>query len=210
MRGGRGAGGRWGRRAGSRGPRRFYLAISLLLAICPAAPLPPLHAQIRGVLVDAPAVGQRAPSLILPFVTGAGVGTEPYELQRELGRTVVIGFCVQLADPGCTGFLREVQGADSSFGAGVSVVAVTGDPLGVAAAHLAAHPSQGRVVADERGVTGRRWGVPGGRSDRIGVFVVAWNGLVAYRDLQFSPDDLHARQRLQAAVSAARQPPTAP
>ena len=155
-------------------------------------------------------MGQRAPSLILPFVTTSGVGAEPYELQKELGRIVVVGFCVQLSDPGCAGFLREYQAIDTLLGPGVSVVAVTGDPLGVAASFAAQGGGSWRILADERGVTGRRWGAPGGSADRVGVFVVAWNGLLAYRDLQFQPDDLHARQRLRTAIDVARQPPSPP
>jgi len=153
-------------------------------------------------------VGQRAPALILPFATAAGIGAGAYELEQELGRTVVLGFCVQVSDSGCSSLWKLWQRGDSLYGVGVSVVGVTGDPLGAAAEFAARAGVPGRLLADERGVTGRRWGVPGGNADRVAVFVVAWDGLLAYRDLQFRPNDLHARQRLEAAVSSAR--PTTP
>lgn len=172
--------------------------------------MPLLHGQIRGVLVDAPRVGQRAPALILPYVTATGVAAAPYELQQELGRVVVIGFCVHVGDSGCAALWRAWRRADSAYGAGVSVVGVTGDPLGAAGEFAAREAISGRLLADERGAAGRRWGIPGGNEDRVAMFVVSWDGTLVYRDLQFRPDDLHSQQRLAAAVLAARQPTPAP
>jgi hypothetical protein len=77
---------------------------------------------------------------------------------------------------------------------------VGGGPAGGVAEFAAREQVTGRVLADERRVVARRWGVQTGDSGRIGVFVVSPEGAVAYRDLQFDPDDLHGRGRLEAAV----------
>lgn len=195
------------RRIPARVSYRVFLSALPALSVLAATPVT-LHAQIRGVLVDAPRVGQPSPALILPFVTASGIGVGPYELEQELGRTVVLGFCVQVSDPGCSALWRYWQRADSVYGEGVSVVGVSGETLGVVAEFARREAVPGRLLADERGVSGRRWGVPGGGEERVAVFVVAWDGLLAYRDLQFRPDDLHARQRLETAILAAR--PAAP
>jgi peroxiredoxin len=172
---------------------------------------PTVEGQIRGVLVDAPEVGRRAPALILPYVTSTGVGAGAYELRQELGRTVVLAFCGRVEEPGCVGLWTHWRGVDTLYGAGVSAVAITSSLLAEARAFAEGQASSGRLLVDERGTASRRWGVAGGGGgDWLAVYVVSEDGTVAYRDLQFHPDDLHAQRRLQAAAAAARRPPPGP
>jgi hypothetical protein len=163
----------------------------------------PLDAQVRGVLVEELRPGQRAPVLVLPYATAQGVAPGSYELGLELGRAVVLGFCPDLANTGCAAFWRWSAGSGAALGQAVSFVMVGGAPAGRAADFAAREQIMGRVLADERRLVTRRWGVQPGDSGQIGVFVVSPEGAVAYRDLQFDPDDLHGRERLETAVRAA-------
>ncbi len=163
----------------------------------------PLEAQVRGVLVEELRPGQRAPALVLPYATAQGVAAGGYDLGLELGRVVVLGFCPDLTNPGCGAFWRWSAGSGAELGPAVSLVMVAGAPAERVAEFAAREGILGRVLADDRTVVARRWGVQPGDSGRIGVFVVSPEGAVAYRDLQFDPDDLHGRGRLETAVRTA-------
>ncbi len=75
-----------------------------------------------------------------------------------------------------------------------------------AAAEFAARERvTGRILADERHSAARRWGAQGAPSGRLAVYLVTPEGVVSYRDLQFGPDDLHGRTRLEEAIRAASE-----
>jgi len=182
----------------------FGLATTLPLLPQPAA------AQIRGVVVDDPRPGQRAPALVLPESRAAGAAGEegpvpPYDLSRELGRVVVLVFCQRLAEERCSGAWQELARTSGGFPDNVSVVGITGDPPGQAAEQARVLATGGRLLTDDRLAVSRRWGA--GASGRVAVFVVGALGVVGYRDLQFSLSEPEDLDRLRQAVTGAASTP---
>jgi len=182
---------------------RAGAAAAVVFGLLSAVAAPQLQAQIRGVVVEDARPGRPAPNLILPYVTAAGVGAEPYELRLELGRVVVLAFCPQLGGGGCLDLWRTWGRAESPFGDDVSLVGISGDSASVALAVVGREGWGGRFLTDLRGREGRRWGVPPG--DGVAVFVVGPEGRVAYRDLQFRLLDSGSQAALQGGIQAARR-----
>lgn len=165
-----------------------------------------LHAQIRAVLVEDTRPGRPAPVVELPQATAAGVLPERYDLRKELGLVVVLGFCPSLADEECQGFWRGWQPHGEVFGGGVSVLGVTEDPAGRIPELATSVGLLGRFLSDEGAREARRWGVPPRQVGRGAVFLVTPEGRISYRDLQYDPLDSEARNRLLGAVAAVRMP----
>ncbi|MFN2316999.1 MAG: peroxiredoxin family protein [Gemmatimonadales bacterium] len=168
--------------------------------------VPPLHAQIRGVMLEDTRPGRSAPTLELPQVTAAGVSPVPYELAQELGLVVVLSFCPSLADAGCLGVWRGWQEVRQVFGGGVSVVGISTDSTAAAASLVGLAGLRGRFLSDDGGREARRWGVRTPRPGQAAVFVISPEGRLEYRDLQYDPLDSAAWGRLWQAVARVRMP----
>lgn len=185
---------------------RFSLLASCFIIAATLLTPTPGHAQVRAVLVQDTRPGRPAPALELPQVTAAGVSAVPYVLARELGLAVVLSFCPSLGEPACSGVWQGWQDPGATFGGGVSVVGVTGNPPGEAAGLAARIGLRGRFLSDSGGREARRWGVPERAGPAVAVFVVTPEGRIAYRDLQYDPSDSGAWGRLWQAVAAVRMP----
>lgn len=187
---------------GAGGRTTSVLSVLTALTVLTFLTVPPVQAQIRAVVSEDPRVGSRAPGLVLPYVSADGAGAAPFDLVAELGRVVVLVFCPQLAEATCSAAWQEWAGPDGGFGAGVSLVGVSGDQAWVAQEFARASGTGARFLTDQRLVASRRW--LAAREGRVAVFVVGPMGEVAYRDLQFFPSDSGAVGRLRGAVTEAR------
>lgn len=183
------------------------LVVSLLAGVVP------LLAQAQkgpptAVVVGGPEVGRKAPDFTLPWAGRDGVGPaeSPYQLWRDLGKTVVIAFYPRDFTSGCTAEMRTfAEQYDSLFGGDVVVVGISADSLSTHRRFAASLGLPFRLLSDPDQAVARKYG---SRDDsgfpRRTVFVVGPDGRVAYRNMKFNALDPRHYAELGSAVRAAR------
>ena len=160
------------------------------------------------VLQSGPEVGRKAPDFTLPWANRDGVGPaeSPYQLWRDLGKTVVIAFYPRDFTSGCTAQMQTfTEQYDSLFGGDVVVVGINADSLTTHSRFAAKVGAPFRLLSDPDQAVARRYGSygSGGRPRRT-VFVVGPDGRVRYRNLKFNALDPAHYTELGNAVRAAR------
>lgn len=136
---------------------------------------------LRGGLVDSPRVGRPAPALVLPYFTvdGAGPADQPFRLEAELGRVVVLVFDAGIDSTAAAGWADVGRRAGDLPGRTTIVVGVhQGRAARVAELAVAAGPGV-KLLADSAGRARRAYGirpVAGGWN----AFVVADDGRLVW------------------------------
>lgn len=166
--------------------------------------------RLRLQLEDLVQVGRAAPAVVLPYATAAGPGPadQPFDLSRELGRTVTLVFSSSLASPGVSEGLRTIAGRIQPWlDSGVVVAAVSPDPspLQVRLAHDMALPF--KLLSDNAAAVARRFGFARLRANRYAVVVVGRDGRVRWVDAAFDPRAATGYVHLDVALRAAREIP---
>jgi len=196
-----------GRAGVRRGTQRLaWLAgfgVAVLLAARPSdrltAQQDPVHAHPMGD----PTPGRRAPAFSLPYVTAEGPGpaAQPFMLQAELGRVVVLAFCAGAADRAAASLLRAFATRyDSLFAGDVVVAAVmAGEPDSLQRV-AASNGLPYKLLPDSAGLVRRLFGV--GPKDLV-VYVIGLDGRVSWRDKAFNPFLAASYARLHEAIRQA-------
>jgi peroxiredoxin Q/BCP len=160
------------------------------------------------VMVSGPDVGRRAPPFRLPWANKDGVGPadQPYDLELDRGKTVVLAFYPRDFTSGCTAEMRTfAEQYDSLFGSDVVVVGISTDSLATHTRFAASLNLPFRLLSDPRQDVARRYAA----NDRSGylrrvVYVVGPDGKVRYRNMRFNALDPKHYVDLSAAVRRAR------
>jgi thioredoxin-dependent peroxiredoxin len=160
--------------------------------------------KVKVSLQGGPDVGHRAPDFSLPWATKEKIGPieSPYQLASDRGKTVVVAFFPRDFTKGCTAEMQTfAQQYDSLFGPDVVVVAISTDSV---TTHKRFAESLGlpfRLLSDPEQHVSRQYASkdPDGYNRRT-VYVVAPDGKVAYRNLQFNAMDPKDYANLRAAV----------
>ena len=161
------------------------------------------------VLRSGPRIGDRAPDFTLPWASKDGVGPveAPYQLWRDLGKTIVLAFYPQaFTQSSATEFRAFADQYGQLFGPDVVVVGISTDSLERQSRFAAELELPFRLLSDtaQRVVKQYAGADARGLSRRV-VYVIGPDGDVAYRDSSFDPSDANAYAKLGAAVKAARQ-----
>ena len=160
------------------------------------------------VLLGGPDVGRKAPDFTLPWANRDGVGPaeSPYQLWRDLGKTVVIAFYPRDFTSGCTAQMRTFTDQyDSLFGEDVVVVGINADSLATHSRFAASVGLPFRLLSDPGQTVARRYGsYDNSGHPRRTVFVVGPDGRVTYRNMKFNALDPAHYTELGNAVRAAR------
>ena len=150
-----------------------------------------------------PIPGRRAPAFSLPYVTAEGPGpaAQPFMLQAELGRVVVLAFCAGAADRAAASLLRAFATRyDSLFAGDVVVAAVmAGEPDSLQRV-AASNGLPYKLLPDSAGLVRRLFGV--GPKDLV-VYVIGLDGRVSWRDKAFNPFLAASYARLHEAIRQA-------
>jgi peroxiredoxin len=190
------------------------LAVLTLLAVAPSAlraqsrdsivTIPrPAHDSVSSLgvsVIGGPEEGRRAPDFTLAWASKdtTSEGGEPFTLRHDMGKVVVLVFFPQDLVPSATAMLHTMtERYDELFGAGVTVVGISPDPV---ATHRAFARSLGlpfRILSDPQGRIARKYGTPGLRR---AVYVLGPDSRVRYRDLEFGPRDPASFEALKRAV----------
>lgn len=153
-------------------------------------------------------VGQPAPQFQLPYATksGAGPADQPFDLSKELGHVVVLGFFERDADSAAVaGWKYFAAHADSLFGGEVVVAGVSRDSLSTHVAFATTLSLPFKFLADPSAEVSRNYGLRGDALRRGMLLVVGRDGVVRYVRRPFgvlNPQDLRA---LMTAIRAARE-----
>lgn len=184
----------------------------VLAALLAAGAFGPLAAQeparVRLALEEPPKVGRPAPEVRLPYATadGAGPADQPFDLAKELGRTVVLYLSPSAAAEGTLaewGALGELL--RDPIAAGVVAAVVTPDSLEVVVRQARDGAFPFKLLADPARNVARRFGVPGGRRMTPQALVIAPDGRVAWFDSAFRIQDPASAARLVAALRPAKE-----
>jgi peroxiredoxin Q/BCP len=184
---------------------KLPLSVAALLSIgVPAVSAQATPGKVKAVLQSGPDVGHRAPDFSLPWATKETIGPieSPYQLAGDRGKTVVVAFYPRDFTKGCTAEMRTfAQQYDSLFGPEVVLVAISTDSV---TTHRRFAQSLGlpfRLLSDPEQRVSKQYASkdPDGYNRRT-VYVVAPDGRVAYRNLQFNALDPKDYAELRAAV----------
>ncbi len=190
--------------------RRLAL-LSVLLVACGA----PLLAQdadqpirLRLVLDEAPSVGRKAPALVLPYATrhGAGPADQPFALERELGRVVVLVFYPGNFTAASTAEWRALRERAATLAPeGVVMVGISTDSLASHVRFAADLDLPFKLLSDFDRAIIQRYGVADGPRARRAVVVVGADGTVRYVDPAFAVLDPDSYIHLAAEIRAAKE-----
>jgi thioredoxin-dependent peroxiredoxin len=184
---------------------RFPAAlVALLLIGVPLASAQTGSGKVKVMLQGGPDIGHRAPDFSLPWAAKDGVGAieSPYQLASDRGKTVVIAFFPRDFTKGCTAELRTfAEQYDSLFGPDVVVVAISTDSVTTHKRFAESLNLPFRLLSDPEQRVSKQYASkdPDGYNRRT-VYVVAPNGKVAFRNLQFDALDPKDYADLRAAV----------
>jgi thioredoxin-dependent peroxiredoxin len=184
---------------------RFPAAlVALLLIGVPLASAQTGSGKVKVMLQGGPDIGHRAPDFSLPWAAKDGVGAieSPYQLASDRGKTVVIAFFPRDFTKGCTAELRTfAEQYDSLFGPDVVVVAISTDSVTTHKRFAESLNLPFRLLSDPEQRVSKQYASkdPDGYNRRT-VYVVAPDGKVAYRNLQFDAMDPKDYANLRTAV----------
>ena len=157
----------------------------------------------------APEVGAEAPRFALPWASGSAIGEEgdPFDLAKEVGKTVVLAFYPKDFTRGCTAEMKAfTEQYEELFGKGVVVVGISSDSL---TTHKRWAESLGlpfKLLSDPDQRVARLYGSARPRGyNRRTVFVIGPKGKVAYREMRFGALDPKAYEALKQAVKKTKE-----
>jgi thioredoxin-dependent peroxiredoxin len=179
------------------------LAVLLLFGV-PLVSAQTGNGKVKVILQSGPDVGHRAPDFSLPWAAKDGVGPieSPYQLASDRGKTVVVAFFPRDFTKGCTAELRTfAEQYDSLFGPEVVVVAISSDSVTTHKRFAESLNLPFRLLSDPEQRVSKQYASkdPDGYNRRT-VYVVAPDGKVAFRNLQFDALDPKDYADLRAAV----------
>jgi thioredoxin-dependent peroxiredoxin len=185
-------------------PRLLLALVAGLIIGVPYATAQGEAGKVKVSLQGGPDVGHRAPDFSLPWASKEKIGPieAPYQLASDRGKTVVVAFFPRDFTKGCTAEMQTfAQQYDSLFGPDVVVVAISTDSV---TTHKRFAESLGlpfRLLSDPEQRVSKQYASkdPDGYNRRT-VYVVAPDGKVAYRNLQFNAMDPKDYASLRAAV----------
>lgn len=190
-----------------RGMRRLASTVgfgmAVLLTVRPSDRLTAQEDPILAHPMGDPIPGRRAPAFSLPYVTAEGPGpaAEPFVLQAELGRVVVLAFCAGTADRAAASLLRAFATRyDSLFVGDVVVGAVLPGQADSLQRVAESNGLSYKLLPDSSGNVRRLFGV--GPSE-LAVYVIGVDGRVSWRDKAFNPFLASSYARLHQAIRKA-------
>jgi peroxiredoxin Q/BCP len=191
-------------------PVRLLYCFAVLLV----TGVPALNAQqattgsLTAVVSGGPQEGKRAPDFTLPWANKDGIGSaeSPYQLWRDLGKTVVIAFYPRDFTPSGTAQMQTfAEQYDSLFGPDVVVVGISSDSLPTHGRFAAKLGLPFRLLSDPDQKIARKYGSRDNSGfPRRTVFVVNRDGRIAYRNMRFDALNPDHYAQLGSAVRAAR------
>jgi peroxiredoxin Q/BCP len=178
------------------------LTAALLLS---AATAGTLQAQSAG----GPKVGDIAPDFTLPAATLNGVSQTPVKLSDLRGQTVVIAFYPRARTRGCTVQMQTYRDQFSTLfnnGTGVTVLAVSTDPVDTIAAWARDEKFPMTFLSDREATVGQLYDVkyPAMNLLRRVLFVVGPDGRVTHVMRPFAELSQDSYAELREAVAKAR------
>ncbi len=186
--------------------RTFAAAFVCLAAAAPLAAQAGYTPTAR--IVSGPQVGRQAPDFSLPWANKAGVGpaTDPYQLWRDRGKTVVLAFYPKDFTSGCTAEMRTfAERYDSLFGPDVVVVGISADSVETHTRFATSLDLPFRLLSDPDQKVASKFGSNGENGYmRRTVYVIGPRGAVTYRNLHFNALDPKHYAELADAVRTAR------
>jgi peroxiredoxin len=175
----------------------------VLLTVRPSDRLTAQEDPILAHPMGDPSPGRRAPAFSLPYVTAEGPGpaAQPFVLQAELGRVVVLAFCAGTADRAAASLLRAFATRyDSLFVGDVVVAAVMPGRADSLQRVAESNGLSYKLLPDSIGNVRRLFGV--GPND-LAVYVIGLDGRVSWRDKAFNPFLAASYARLHQAIRKA-------
>lgn len=165
----------------------------------------PVAAQESG----GPKVGDLAPDFTLPAATMGGVSQTPVKLSDLRGQTVVIAFYPRARTRGCTVQMqtyRDQYATLFSGGQGVTVLAISTDPVDTIAAWAKDESFPMTFLSDREATVGQLYDVkyPAMNVLRRVLFVVGPDGRISHVMRPFAELSADSYTELGNAVKAAR------
>lgn len=166
--------------------------------------------RLKLALEDVVVVGRQAPPVVLPYATRDSVGpvTQPFDLTKELGRTVVLVFFPAVPGPAAVEAWRAIAAREGRWlDSGVVIAGVSADlPADqVRFAQQVALPF--KLLSDKGSSVARRYGAAHTSAARYAVVVIGRDSRVRYVDTRFEPRTPASYVHLDAALRAARETP---
>ena len=179
------------------------IGVAVLLTVRPSDRLSAQEDPVKAHVMGDPIPGRRAPAFSLPYVTAEGPGpaAQPFVLQAELGRVVVLAFCAGMADRAAASLLLAFATRyDSLFAGDVVVAAIM--PERPDSLHRVAKSNSlpYKLLPDSSGTIRRLFGV--GPRD-LAVYVIGLDGRVSWRQMAFNPFLAASYARLHQAIRQA-------
>lgn len=158
---------------------------------------------------NGPKVGDMAPDFTLPAATKAGVNAAPVKLSDLRGQTVVIAFYPRARTRGCTVQMQTYRDQYATLfngGSGVTVLAVSADPVDTIAAWAKDENFPMTFVSDREATVGQLYDVkyPAMNLLRRVLFVVGPDGRITHVMRPFAELSQDSYVELGDAVRKAR------
>jgi peroxiredoxin Q/BCP len=155
---------------------------------------------------DAPAVGQVPPDFSLEYATKDSIAEAPLTLSRLLdGKTpVLLAFYPADWSGGCTKEVCSFRDDFSSFrDLNVEILGISGDYVYSHFEWAKHHNLPFKLLADHLHEVGKLYGSYNEATgyNRRTVYLIAADGRISYRDLEYSTRDTVSLSRLKTAVS---------
>lgn len=184
--------------------RAFVMAAAVIgLSAGPFSRSSAAQEPVKAYLVGDPEPGRKAPVFKLPYFTADGPGPvdQPFTLEAELGRVVVLAFCRGVSDSAAATLLRNLSTRyDSLFAGDVAVAALVAAGSASVAAAAQGNSLRVKLLSDSASRIRRQYGI---ERNQIGVYVIGQDGRVTWRDLRFNPFLATGYDRLSQAVQDA-------